>query len=170
MLIRPATNADWPAIWPFFRDIVEAGETYALPAGLSSDEAAPLWFAPGFTVLVAVDDAPVDDAPGAAPRVLGSAKYGPNRDGRGAHVATGSFMVAPEAAGLGVGRALGEHVVDAARRDGFRSMQFNAVVATNTRAVALWESLGFETLAVVPEAFEHPAEGFVGLHVMYRRL
>jgi GNAT superfamily N-acetyltransferase len=172
MLIRPATPADWPAIWPFFRAIVEAGETYALPAGLSASEARPLWFAPGFTVLVAVDDAPDQTGSGAADggRVLGSAKYGPNRDGRGSHVATASFMVAPEATGRGVGRALGEHVVDAARRDGFRSMQFNAVVATNTRAVALWESLGFETLAVVPEAFEHPADGFVGLHVMYRRL
>jgi ribosomal protein S18 acetylase RimI-like enzyme len=44
------------------------------------------------------------------------------------------------------------------------------VVETNTRAVALWRSLGFEVLATVPEAFDHPAHGFVGLHIMYRRL
>ncbi|GAA4671846.1 GNAT family N-acetyltransferase [Frondihabitans cladoniiphilus] len=162
MLIRPATEADWPGIWPFFREIVEAGETYALPTGLEADEARPLWFAPGFEVVVAVDDE------GAG--ILGSAKFGPNRDGRGSHVATASFMVSSSAAGRGVGRALGEHVLVAARDAGYRSMQFNAVVATNTRAVALWHSLGFETLATVPEAFEHPSLGFVGLEVMYRKL
>jgi hypothetical protein len=49
-------------------------------------------------------------------------------------------------------------------------MQFNAVVETNTSAVRLWQSLGFEILTTVPEAFDHPGHGFVGLHVMYLRL
>ena len=49
-------------------------------------------------------------------------------------------------------------------------MQFNAVVESNTRAVALWRSLGFEVLATIPEGFRHPVKGYVGLHVMYRRL
>ena len=49
-------------------------------------------------------------------------------------------------------------------------MQFNAVVETNTRAVALWRSLGFEVLGTLPEGFHHPAEGYVGLHIMHRRL
>ena len=31
MAIRLAKEADWAAIWPFWRDIVEAGETYAYP-------------------------------------------------------------------------------------------------------------------------------------------
>ncbi len=46
----------------------------------------------------------------------------------------------------------------------------NAVVATNTGAIALWESLGFHVLATVPEAFDHPTEGPVGLHIMHRPL
>ena len=79
-------------------------------------------------------------------------------------------MVAPEHGGRGVGRALGEHVLELARADGFRAMQFNAVVETNTGAVALWQSLGFEIIATLPEGFEHPAKGFVGLHIMYRKL
>jgi len=49
-------------------------------------------------------------------------------------------------------------------------MQFNAVVETNTRAVALWRSLGFEVLATIPDGFAHLTSGYVGLHVMYRRL
>ena len=79
-------------------------------------------------------------------------------------------MVDGSAGVLGVGRALAEHVLGLARADGFRAMQFNAVVETNVRAVALWRSLGFDVLATVPEGFEHPTEGLVGLHIMHRRL
>ncbi|BDZ49512.1 N-acetyltransferase [Frondihabitans sucicola] len=161
MQIRTATDADWAGIWPFYRGIAEAGETYALPPRRTADEACGDWFTPGHAVVVAVDD-------GGA--ILGSAHFGPNRPGRGSHVSTASFMVAPEASGQGVGRALGEYVVAAAADAGFHSMQFNAVVETNVRAVALWQSLGFEIIGTVPEAFEHPAQGLVGLHVMYRRL
>jgi GNAT superfamily N-acetyltransferase len=159
--IRGATDDDWPRIWPFFAAIVEAGETYAFPAGLTLETARPWWMEepPGRTV-VAVD----------GDQVLGSAKMGPNRPGRGAHVATASFMVAPDCQGRGVGRALGEHVVEWARAAGYRSMQFNAVVETNTSAVRLWQSLGFEILTTVPEAFDHPEHGLVGLHIMFQRL
>ena len=49
-------------------------------------------------------------------------------------------------------------------------MQFNAVVETNSAAVARWRSFGFETLATVPDAFHHPTARLVGLHIMHRRL
>ena len=161
MDIRAATDEDWPRIWPFFAAIVEAGETYAYPDGLTRETARTLWMEqpPGLTV-VAVD----------GDQVLGSAKMGPNRPGRGAHVATASFMVDPACQGRGVGRALGEYVVEWARAAGYHSMQFNAVVETNTSAVRLWESLGFEILTTVPEAFDHPEHGLVGLHIMFQRL
>ena len=95
---------------------------------------------------------------------------GPNRPGRGAHVATASFMVDPQHTGRGVGRALGRYVVDWARATGYRSIQFNAVVETNTGAVGLWRSLGFEIVATLPEGFHHPVHGYVGLHIMFRPL
>lgn len=161
MLIRPAEPEDWHRIWPFFERIVAAGETYAYPDDLTELTARPWWMEepPGLTV-VAVD----------GDIVLGSAKTGPNRPGRGAHVATASFMVDPAHQGRGVGRALGEHVLELARAAGYRSMQFNAVVETNVTAVRLWRSLGFEVIGTVPEAFDHPAHGPVGLHVMWQRL
>jgi L-amino acid N-acyltransferase YncA len=161
MLIRVATDADWPRIWPFFQRIVQAGETYAYPLDLTSEAARSLWMEdpPGRTV-VAVD----------GELVLGSAKLGPNRPGRGAHVGTASFMVDPACQGRGVGRALGRHVVETLRTSGYHSIQFNAVVETNISAVDLWTSLGFEILCTVPEAFDHARHGLVGLHVMYLRL
>jgi GNAT superfamily N-acetyltransferase len=158
VIIRTATAEDWPRIYPFFAAIVAAGRTYALPDGLSLEAARPLWMAepPGQTV-VAVD----------GDTVLGSAKMGPNRPGRGSHVATGSFMVDPAHSGRGVGRALGEHLVEWARTSGYRAIQFNAVVETNTAAVHLWQSLGFTILTTVPGAFDDAEHGLVGLHIMY---
>jgi GNAT superfamily N-acetyltransferase len=100
----------------------------------------------------------------------GTAELEPNHGGPAAHVATASFMVDPAHARRGAGRALGERVLEQARADGYRAMQFNAVVETNTPAVSLWRSLGFEVLATVPEAFRHPRAGYVGLHIMYRAL
>ena len=121
MGIRAATEADWPAIWPFWRDIVEAGETYAYPLGATSDQARGWWF-DGSRVTVLEEDG----------SVLGSAKMGPNRPGRGAHVGTASFMVAATARGRGVGRRLAEDMVAWHREQGFAGIQFNAVVETNT--------------------------------------
>lgn len=159
--IRPVSEQDWSQIYPFFTAIVAEGRTYAYPDNLSSEEARSYWIQepPGRTV-VAVD----------GDRVVGTASMGPNRPGRGSHVATASFMVDPRYQGHGIGRALGEYVVDWARAEGYRSIQFNAVVETNTAAVRLWQSLGFEILATIPGAFNHPEHGLVGLHVMFLRL
>ncbi len=159
--IREATDDDWPRIHPIYAAIVADGTTYAFPEGQTLEEARPWWMEPPPSRVVVAHD---DD------RVLGSAKAGPNRPGRGSHVATASFMVDPEQRGRGVGRALGEHVVAWARSAGYRAMQFNAVVETNTGAVRLWRSLGFEVIGTVPEAFDHREQGLVGLHVMHLRL
>lgn len=162
MLIRDATAEDWPAIWPILHRIVAAGETYSYDRDLTAERARRIWLLepPGRTV-VAVDGDGL---------VLGSAKTHPNHGGPASHVATASFIVDPTCSGRGIGRALGEHVLDLAKAAGYRAMQFNAVVEANTRAVSLWRSLGFEILATIPEAFQHPTEGYVGLHIMHRFL
>lgn len=159
--IRPARFEDWPLIWPFFAQIVEAGQTYAYPLDLTEETARGLWMGdpPARTVVAVNGDT-----------VLGSAKMGPNRPGRGAHIGTASFMVDPQHTGRGVGRALGRHIVDQCRTDGYHGIQFNAVVETNHAAVALWLSLGFQIMATIPEAFDHRERGLVGLHVMYQKL
>lgn len=161
--IREVAAADWQGIWQFLQTIVSAGETYCYERDLTEDQARALWLVPppGRTAVAVAEDGRT---------VLGSAKMYPNQGGPGAHVASASFMVDPRQTGRGVGRALAEHALDWARAEGFRAMQFNAVVETNTGAVALWRSLGFEVLATVPEAFDHPVHGYVGLHIMHRRL
>jgi GNAT superfamily N-acetyltransferase len=161
VIIRPATDQDWPRIYPFYAAIMAEGKTYPFPERQTLGEAEPWWMEPppGQTV-VAVSDGVI----------VGSAKMGANRPGRGSHVATASFLVDPARQGQGVGRALGEYVLDWCRQAGFASIQFNAVVESNTPAVHLWQSLGFQIIGTVPEAFDHPEHGRVGLHVMFRRL
>jgi len=160
--IREARPEDLPAIAVIFRAIVAAGETYAYPEDLDDDGIRRLWMAgaPGRCV--------VAEDPGGG--VLGSASMGPNRPGRGSHVATASFMVDPGAQGRGVGRALGVEMLRWAEAEGYHAAQFNAVVETNTAAVHLWQSLGFQIIGTVPEAYDHARHGRVGLHIMYRRL
>jgi L-amino acid N-acyltransferase YncA len=159
--IREARDDDWPSIFPIFSAIVAAGESYAYPSNLSVNDARTVWMeGEPNRVIVAVDDG----------RIVGSAKSGPNRPGRGAHVATASFMVDPNAQGRGIGRELGLNVIAWARAEGYSAMQFNAVVETNVGAVQLWRSLGFDILATVPEAFDSKGHGLVGLHIMYLRL
>jgi L-amino acid N-acyltransferase YncA len=161
LLIRDATEDDWPAIYSIFDSIVREGRTYAYPENLSSDEALVYWMAqaPGRTIVVVEDEV-----------ILGTATMGSNRPGRGSHIATASFMVSPDARRRGVGRALGEEMLDWAREQGYRGVQFNAVVETNTAAVRLWQSIGFEIIGTVPGAFSHVDDGYVGLHVMFQRL
>jgi L-amino acid N-acyltransferase YncA len=160
--IREARPEDWEAIWPFFRQIVSARETYAYDPDMSEAEGRRMWMLnpPARTVV----------ATGADDEVRGTASMYANRPGPGSHVASASFMVDPGHAGKGVGRALGENVIEWARASGFRAIQFNAVVETNTPAVGLWRSLGFEVVGTVPEAFEHPRHGYVGLLIMHRFL
>ena len=160
--IRAATEADWMGIWPILQRIGAAGETLTWDSRATSEQARPGWMraAPGRTVVAVTEDG----------KIVGSAQMHPNHSGRGAHVANAGFIVDPDHAGRGIGRALCQHVLDQARADGYLAMQFNAVVESNHRAVRLWRSLGFEVLATIPEAFDHPRHGFVGLHVMYRRL
>ncbi len=162
MEIRDATADDWPAIWPFFHQIVAAGETYSYDQDMTEDRGRDLWMLdpPGCTVVAVEPDG----------TVVGSAKMNPNQGGPGSHIASASYMVAPAHSGKGIGRALGEESLTWARAQGYRGMQFNAVVETNTRAVALWKSLGFEIIGTVPSAFRSPRFGRVGLHVMFLAL
>ncbi|WP_077063088.1 GNAT family N-acetyltransferase [Streptomyces sp. MP131-18] len=162
MDIREATANDWPAIRPFFRRIVAAGDTFTFPPGLGREEARGLWMpAAPDRMVVAVDG---DGT------VLGTAPMNRNQLGNGSHIANAGYMVDPADSGRGVGRALCEHTIEWARAAGFRAMRFNAVVETNESAVRLYRRLGFEVLGTVPEGFRHPAKGYVGLHVMYRAL
>ena len=160
MHIRPANEDGADAIWRILEPIIRAGETYALPRGMSRRDALAYWFSCDHEIFVAQDGG----------EIVGTYYLRPNQQGGGAHVANCAYMTAPSVSGRGVGRAMAVHSLDHAKARGFRAMQFNFVVASNERAVRLWQELGFGIAGRLPGAFAHPTLGFVDALVMYRDL
>jgi L-amino acid N-acyltransferase YncA len=156
MLIRPSEARDDDALWAILEPTFRAGETYPIPRDISRADALAYWRSPGHSVFVAEQDG----------RVLGTYYLRANNRGGGAHVANCGYMTAPDAYGRGVARAMCAHSLDQARQRGFRAMQFNFVIASNERAVRLWQSCGFRIVGTLPAAFQHPRLGLVDAHVM----
>ena len=160
MTIHPATESDREAIWAILEPMIRSGETYTLPRDITKQQALEYWFAPDKETFVWKENG----------IVLGTYFLKANQQGGGAHVANCGYVTAPSAQGRGIARQMCLHSLERAKERGFRAMQFNFVVSTNTRAVKLWSDLGFEIVGRLPIAFEHPTEGFVDALVMYRRL
>lgn len=160
MPIRPATPADADALLALILPVIRAGETYALPRDMGAAAALGYWCGPDRETFVCEEDGVV----------VGSYYLRANQAGGGGHVANAGYMVAQGFGGRGVARRMAAHSFARAAARGFRAMQFNFVVSSNTRAVALWQSLGFATVGRLPGAFRHPGQGFVDALVMMRDL
>ena len=158
--IRPETPADADAVWAIVQAVLAAGDTYAQPTHPTRADGLATMQPPNGHTYVAEADG----------RVVGVYSLRPNAAGPGDHVANCGYMVAPDARGHGLGEAMCRHSLDEARRLGFRAMQFNAVVSTNTSAIRIWERCGFAIVGTVPGAFRHPVHGDVAIHVMHRML
>ena len=155
-----AADSDRDAIWNIFHEVVATGDTYAFDPGMSREEARAYWFRADTHTFVAENDR----------GVVGTYILRTNQAGPGSHVANAAYMVAKDARGLGAGRKMAEHSLSEARRLGFRAMQFNFVVSTNTSAIHLWQQLGFNIVGTLPGAFRHPRAGYVDVYVMFRSL
>jgi L-amino acid N-acyltransferase YncA len=160
MLIRPALPADAEQIAAIIVPTIRDGSTYSLDPTMTEAEALAYWLGPDKETFVAVEDG----------NVLGTYYMRPNQAGGGKHVCNCGYMTAENAGGRGVARSMCEHSLSHARASGYRAMQFNFVVSTNQRAVRLWQSLGFDIIGRLPEAFEHPQCGYVDALVMYQPL
>lgn len=143
------------------REVVATGATYTYAPDIGEDDARASWLFDGsgrrVTFVAELDGI-----------IVGTAQLRPNQPGLGDHVANAGWMVSPDASGMGIGRRFADYVIDQARDLEFAGMQFNSVVATNTGAIALWESMGFAIVGTVPDAFRHATEGPTAIHIMYR--
>ena len=168
MKIRLVAEADRDAIWNIFHEVIAAGETYPINPDISRKGALSYWFQSGTHAYVAEQH--LRSGGKQEKRIVGAYTVHPNQSGGGAHVANAAFIVAKEARGRGIGRELGEHCLNEARRLGFHAMQFNFVISTNEAAVKLWQDLGMKIVGTLPGAFHHPEKGYVDVYVMYRSL
>ena len=160
MNIREATAKDFEAIWPIFKEIVSAGETYAYPREITKDEAFELWMhLPRKTYVVEEDH-----------QIIGTYYLKTNQGGPGSHVCNCGYMVASTARGRGLASAMCKHSQEVAIEMGYKAMQFNFVASSNKGAIRLWRKLGFETVGHLPQAFNHPHQGYIDALVMFKWL
>lgn len=160
MIIRVSTAGDKDAVWSILEPVIRAGESYTLPSDMSREAALIYWFAPGHQVFVAE----------AEEEIIGTYFLRSNQQGGGAHVANCGYVTASHAIGRGVAYLMCRHSLNEAKEQGYLAMQFNFVISTNQRALALWKKLGFEIVGRLPQAFLHPHLGLVDAFVMYRKL
>jgi GNAT superfamily N-acetyltransferase len=161
LTIRPARPGDGDAITSMVLPVFRAGDTYTVDPKISAEDALAYWCAPEKTVFLAVDE---------ADRALGTYYIRANAAGGGDHVCNCGYITAEAARGRGVARAMLAHSMTTAVEMGFRAMQYNFVVATNTRAIDTWTRDGFRTVGRLPGAFRHPTEGDVDALVMWKDL
>ena len=160
LTIREASIADRAAIWEILKPVFRSGESYTINPDISREDALDYWLAPLHRTLVAEDQG----------KILGTYYIRRNQGGGGGHVCNCGYVTDSAAQGRGVARSMLEHSLETAIEMGFRAMQYNFVVATNDRAIAIWESYGFDVVGRLPQAFEHPRQGFVDALIMYKHL
>ncbi|WWA48682.1 GNAT family N-acetyltransferase [Pelagerythrobacter marensis] len=158
--MRPAGPGDHDAIWSILEPVIRASETYAFDRDMSREAALAYWTGGRTRAFVADEGG----------RILGTYYIRPNQAGGGSHVCNCGYVTAADAAGRGIARLMCRHSLDHARGQGFRAMQFNFVVGSNERAVQLWQSMGFDIVGRLPQAFDHPRLGYIDALVMFRTL
>ena len=159
--IREFRQTDWPEVWAILEPVFRAADTYSFPPDISEQESFRAWVELPAATFVAEDE---------HGQLLGSYYLKANQPGQGAHVCNCGYVVAERARGQGVASAMCQHSQAEAVRLGFRAMQYNMVVCTNTGAIRLWKKLGFAIVGTLPQAFLHPSVGYVDAFVMYKSL
>ena len=160
-VLDTATPDDFAAVKEIFLHVVDEGETYSYERETLTDEwIRDYWLKNVITTLVARVDG----------KVAGVCAIRVNRTGRGNHIANASYIVHHDHRGIGIGHALGRESLRAAAAKGYKAMQFNYVVSTNVKAVALWQSLGFVIIGTMPAGYRHERHGLVDVYMMHRFL
>lgn len=128
--VRPATPDDLGAMTAIWNEVVRDGVAFPQTDELDTCEGRRFFDAQTHCGVAVEED-----------EVAGLYILHPNNIGRCGHIANASYAVRSSARNRGVGRLLVLDSVAKAKELGFQIMQFNAVVATNTRACHPYESL-----------------------------
>ncbi len=158
--ITPATSADEERIWALLQPVFSAGDTYAVDPLIDREAAIAYWMEADKTAFILSIEG----------QAVGTYYIRPNQPGGGAHICNCGFITAPSARGKGVARRMLDHALIEAKQQGYRAMQFNFVLASNQRALAIWQRNGFATIGRIPQAFLHPKQGYVDALILHRSL
>lgn len=148
--------------------VVEEGVSYPQSQPLSVEEFANYWLKSDAFV-VRGPSATGADQP-SPDQIVGAFYLKPNFPGRCGHICNAGFIVVPEWRGQGLGRIMGEAMLDLARDRGYRAVMYNLVFETNTPSLKLWASMGFQKIGHIPKAAHLPDGRYADALVLYKSL
>ncbi|WP_259070250.1 GNAT family N-acetyltransferase [Mucilaginibacter sp. X4EP1] len=160
LTIRKAVAADHDEIWKIIKEVIVLGDTYVFSPNSSKEKMLNFWCSADKQVYVALFD----------DKIAGTFFIKDNQPDLGSHIANAGYMASSDFSGKGIGKQMGLFSIEEARRLGYKAMQFNIVIKSNQRAVALWQKLDFEIIGEIPDAFNHPQNGMTNAYIMYRKI
>ena len=129
-----------------WNSVVEDGRAFPQEIPFTYDEGVAFFEGQTFTG-VAYDDETLE--------VVGVYILHPNFVGRCSHICNTSYAVKKGKRGLGIGKLIVTHSMEKARECGFKILQLNAVIASNTPALNLYKKLGLIPLGPIKDAFRN---------------
>lgn len=160
VILRPYTPVDIPQMTQVWNQVIEQADSFPWEEPMERNQ-AELFFAKQTRSIVAC----MPDG-----KIAGCYILHPNNEGRCAHTANASYGVLKNFRGLGIGRALVEHSLEAAAACGFLGLQFNAVVSTNKAAISLYRKLGFRLIGATPQGYRLKDGSYVDLYLFHKIL
>ena len=159
MTVRAYREADLPEMTAIWNAVVAAGDAFPQEKLLNAETAAA-FFAQQTYAGVAEQDG----------RVTGLYILHPNNVGRCGHICNASYAVAEQHRGQHIGEQLVLDCMEQGRANGFRILQFNAVVESNLPARRLYERLGFQQLGTIIGGFRMKNGEYMNICPYYKVL
>ena len=158
--IRKAIPEDADPIWDIIKAVIAQGDTYTFDPNSTKEDMLSYWMNPDKHTYVAE----------IYKDIVGTFIIKDNQPGLGSHIANAGYMTHPSVFGQGIGRKMCQFSLVEAKRLGYSAMQFNIVIKSNVHAVKLWQSMGFDIIGEIPDAFQHQTLGLTNAYIMYRKL
>lgn len=144
VIIRKYTDFDIPSMKEIWNEVVLDGVAFPQIETLDDSSAKAFFLSQTYCGVAENEETKV---------ILGLYILHPNNVGRCSHICNCSYAVSSKARGRGIGESLVRDSILQGKREGFKILQFNAVVATNKTALKLYEKIGFLKLGVIPKGF-----------------
>ena len=159
MKVRKYSNNDLTDIIRIWNEVVEDGIAFPQEDLLDNESGAEFFASQSYTGVAEENG-----------KIYGLYILHPNNVGRCGHICNASYAVSSDARGKHIGELLVKDCLQKGKDLGFRVLQFNAVVESNTHARHLYERLGFTKLGTIPGGFRMKDGHYENICPYYKEL
>ena len=159
MEVREYSNNNMKEIIRIWNEVVEEGIAFPQEELLAMESGTEFFASQTYTGVAEEDG-----------KIYGLYILHPNNVGRCGHICNASYAVSSDARGKHIGEQLVKDCLQKGKELGFRVLQFNAVVESNTHARHLYERLGFTQLGTIPGGFRMKDGHYENICPYYKEL